>query len=121
MEIIYSYRYRIYKDPYTYRDKSDPYAYSFERRPSNASVMYDLSYFTFSDEEYLSKRHFSYDNPLNIYEDDYDYQLDSLNDTEIKLINEFLNNGNQAVLEKEFKQMYPDMNSYWTPVVREII
>ena len=59
--------------------------------------------------------------PLNIYEDDYDYQLDSLNDTEIKLINEFLNNGNQAVLEKEFKQMYPDMNSYWTPVVREII
>ena len=59
--------------------------------------------------------------PLNIYEDDYDYQLDSLSDTEIKLINEFLDSGNQAVLEKEFKQMYPDMNSYWTPVVREII
>ena len=39
----------------------------------------------------------------------------------IKLINEFLDSGNQAVLEKEFKQMYPDMNSYWTPVVREII
>ncbi len=68
MDIIYSYRYRIYKDDHTFQDKSDPYAYSFEKRPSNASVMYDLDYFTFSDYDYMHARKFNYDQPMNIYE-----------------------------------------------------
>lgn len=58
--------------------------------------------------------------PLNIYEDDYDYQLDSLNDTEIKLINEFLDGNNQAIFESEFRRRYPNMQSYLTPIVRKI-
>lgn len=67
-EPIYSYRYRVYSNEHDYVDKSDPYAFYSERRPSNASVMYDLNYYSFSDDEYMAKRHFSYDNPCNIYE-----------------------------------------------------
>ena len=59
--------------------------------------------------------------PFNPYEDNYDYQIGSLSDTEIKLINEFLNDGNQAIFEREFKNKYPNMKSYLTPVVRKII
>lgn len=58
--------------------------------------------------------------PLNIYEDDYDYQLDSLNDTEVKLIKEFLDENNQAIFEGEFRRRYPNMQSYLTPIVRKI-
>ena len=66
-ECIYSYRYRIhYKGNII--EKTDPYAFYSERRPANASVMYDLSYYKFTDDEYMSKRDFSYQNPLNIYE-----------------------------------------------------
>ncbi len=68
MEIIYLYRYRIWKDDHTFQDKSDPYAFAFEKRPGNCSAMYDLDYFSFSDEEYMGKRSFSYDQALNIYE-----------------------------------------------------
>lgn len=59
--------------------------------------------------------------PFNPYEDDYDIQLDSLSNDEIRLIREFLDEGNQAVFEREFKSKYPNMKSYLTPVVREII
>ena len=65
---IYSYRYRIYKDEYNFVEKSDPYAYEFERRPANASCIYDLDYYQFSDEEFLNKRDVAYDKPINIYE-----------------------------------------------------
>ena len=66
-ECIYSYRYRIhYKGNII--EKTDPYAFYSEKRPANASVMYDLSYYNFTDDEYMSKRNFSYQNPLNIYE-----------------------------------------------------
>ena len=67
-ECIYSYRFRIYTDKDHYVDKSDPYAFYSERRPANASVMYDLSQYRFSDQEYMEKRTFSYQNPMNIYE-----------------------------------------------------
>ena len=67
-ECIYSYRFRIYHKDGSFSDKSDPYAFYSERRPSNASVMYDLSQYQFTDQEYMSKRKFSYENPLNIYE-----------------------------------------------------
>lgn len=68
LEPIYSYRYRIYKQDGSYVDKSDPYAHVFEKRPANASVIYDLNYFHFSDEEFLNKRDDYYDAPMNIYE-----------------------------------------------------
>ena len=66
-DIIYSYRYRITTDNKVI-EKSDPYAFYSEKRPANASCMYDLSYYKFSDDEYMDKRNFSYQNPLNIYE-----------------------------------------------------
>ena len=67
-ECIYSYRYRITTQDDRVLYKSDPYAFYSERRPSNASVMYDLSMYQFTDQEYMEKRNFSYSNPLNIYE-----------------------------------------------------
>ena len=66
-ECIYSYRYRIINNGKIY-EKSDPYAFYSERRPANASVMYDLGQYKFTDDEYMEKRNFSYQNPLNIYE-----------------------------------------------------
>ena len=68
IEPIYSYRYRLYTDENNFIEKSDPYAFYSELRPSNASVMYDLDYYSFTDDEYMAKRKFSYDNPMNIYE-----------------------------------------------------
>ncbi|MBQ1483619.1 MAG: 1,4-alpha-glucan branching protein GlgB [Erysipelotrichaceae bacterium] len=67
-ECIYSYRYRITGKNGQVLYKSDPYAFYSERRPDNASVMYDLNQYRFSDDEYMAKRNFSYENPLNIYE-----------------------------------------------------
>lgn len=66
-ECIYSYRYKITNGDKVI-EKSDPYAFYSELRPANASVMYDLSQYKFSDDEYMDKRNFSYQNPLNIYE-----------------------------------------------------
>lgn len=68
MEPIYSYRYRVTAQNGDLIYKSDPYAFYSEMRPDNASVMYDLNYFQFTDKEYMDKRKFSYENPLNIYE-----------------------------------------------------
>ena len=58
---------------------------------------------------------------LDPYVENYDYQVGSLNTEEINLICEFLEDSNQAIFECEFKNRYPDMKSYLTPVVREII
>ena len=66
-ECIHSYRYRILHDG-NYIEKSDPYAFYSELRPANASIMYDLDYFHFTDDEYMENRKISYEDPLNIYE-----------------------------------------------------
>ena len=63
-ECIYSYRYRITGADGKIVYKSDPYAFYSERRPDNASVMYDLSQYRFTDDEYMAKRNFSYGNGL---------------------------------------------------------
>ena len=68
IEPVYMYRYRIYKDKTTYHDKIDPYAYYAQKRPDNASLMYDLDYYKWQDEAYIKERRFSYKDPLNIYE-----------------------------------------------------
>lgn len=65
---IYSYRYRIWKDNKNYVEKSDPYAYAYEKRPANASCIYDLDYYKFSDKRFLNNRNVGYDKPINIYE-----------------------------------------------------
>lgn len=67
-ELIYAYRYRIYKNDNTYQDKIDPYAFYGEKRPANASCMYNLDYYHWQDADYLKKRTFNYDQPVNIYE-----------------------------------------------------
>ena len=67
-ECIYSYRYRITCANGNVVEKSDPYAFYSERRPANASVMYDLSQYQFTDQEYMDNRQFSYQKPMNIYE-----------------------------------------------------
>ena len=66
-EYIYVYRYRVWSDEKTFTDKSDPYAFFSERRPANASIMYSGNY-SFQDGEYMARRRFSYEDPLNIYE-----------------------------------------------------
>lgn len=55
--------------------KSDPYAFYSEIRPNNASVVYDISSFEWSDDEWLESRdklieksHEGIEYPLNIYE-----------------------------------------------------
>ncbi len=63
---IYSYKYRIFKDEYNYHDKIDPFAYYSELRPSNASVMYDIDLYKFSDDEFLKNVNNS--EAINIYE-----------------------------------------------------
>ena len=70
MEYIYSYRYRIYKNEFEFHDKIDPFAKYFERRPDNASVMYDLSFYKFTDNEFLQKKdeYKDFHKPMSIYE-----------------------------------------------------
>ena len=68
IEPLYSYRYRIYKDEHTYHDKIDPFAFYSERRPANASCMYDLDHYQFDDYYYMNDRRLDYQEPLNIYE-----------------------------------------------------
>jgi len=65
---VYAYRYRIYKNNNTFQDKSDPYAFFSERRPANASCMYDLDYFKFKDTKWQKKKKDIFKDPMNIYE-----------------------------------------------------
>ncbi len=50
--------------------KSDPYGFAAEKRPQTASIVYGLEGFTWSDENWLTKRASSliYDRPMFIYE-----------------------------------------------------
>jgi 1,4-alpha-glucan branching enzyme len=50
--------------------KADPYAFHFEVRPKTASVIYDLSGYEWSDQQWMADRAKTapYDRPLNIYE-----------------------------------------------------
>jgi 1,4-alpha-glucan branching enzyme len=50
--------------------KSDPYGFHAEKRPDKASKVYDLSTYTFTDQEWMKKRKTaqSHNQPINIYE-----------------------------------------------------
>ncbi len=65
-----SYKYYIEKRNGDFVHKSDPYASHFETRPGNASKVYDLEGYKWSDEEFIKlnrgKDHLK--SPMNIYE-----------------------------------------------------
>lgn len=62
------YKYRIYKNDGCFTDHCDPYGYGMELRPQNASVVRDLTSYTFHDEKWMKKRTDCRNSPLNIYE-----------------------------------------------------
>ncbi len=65
-----SYKYSVLGKDGIRRMKADPYAFHAETRPANASKVYDLDGFRWSDEEYLQVvyRRDIYSSPVNIYE-----------------------------------------------------
>ncbi|RKZ01044.1 1,4-alpha-glucan branching enzyme [Candidatus Fermentibacteria bacterium] len=64
------YRYLITAKNGTKLEKSDPYAVCFEKRPGNSSVVEDPFSYTWSDENWMTRRRNSstFDAPVSIYE-----------------------------------------------------
>ncbi len=62
------YKYRVTQVDGTVVDKSDPYAFGSELRPNTASIIRDLTYNKWNDEEWMNNRTNNYNKPLNIYE-----------------------------------------------------
>lgn len=62
------YKYRVTQATGRIVDKMDPYAFYSELRPNTASIVEDLEYSKWSDEEWLKQRTKNFDRPLNIYE-----------------------------------------------------
>lgn len=62
------YKYRIYKRDGTVIDHADPYAFYSELRPNTASIVYDLSRFTFQDEKWIKGRKTLSNGAISIYE-----------------------------------------------------
>ena len=63
-----AYKYRITQATGRVVDKMDPYAFYSELRPNTASVVEDLSWDRWSDEEWLANRNKGFDRTINIYE-----------------------------------------------------
>lgn len=62
------YKYRIYKRDGSFMDHCDPYGFGMELRPNSASIIRDLSAYSFQDEKWMQKRTDCKEKPLNIYE-----------------------------------------------------
>ncbi len=62
------YKYRIYKRDGSFTDHCDPYGFGMELRPNTASIIRDLSEYTFQDKKWMKNRSDSKVRPLNIYE-----------------------------------------------------
>ena len=62
------YKYRIYKKDGTFTDHCDPYGYYAELRPNNASRIFDIGRYQFSDKKWLAQRGNFLNKPINIYE-----------------------------------------------------
>ncbi len=62
------YKYQITSADGRVLTKSDPYGFHFETRPSNASKVYSLGAYKWSDGKYLAARRDMYEQPMNIYE-----------------------------------------------------
>ena len=63
-----AYKLRIYKKDGKYIDHCDPYGYYAERRPNTASIIFDLSRYSFRDREWMQIRGNFKNKPINIYE-----------------------------------------------------
>ena len=65
-----AYQYAIWSSDCHYTGKADPYAFQAQLRPDTASVLCDLSGYTWGDKSWLSYRakHPPYQRPMNIYE-----------------------------------------------------
>ena len=65
-----AYQYAIWSSDHHYTGKADPYAFQAQLRPDTASVLCDLSGYTWGDKAWLSYRikHPPYQRPMNIYE-----------------------------------------------------
>lgn len=62
------YKYRIYRPDGSWLDHCDPYGFFMELRPHNASILQDLSSYTFRDESWMRRRTDGRCRPVNIYE-----------------------------------------------------
>ena len=64
------YKYEIRTDSGKVLLKSDPFAFAAEKRPNNASIVFDLSSYSWKDREWLEKRRREREKaaPANIYE-----------------------------------------------------
>ena len=62
------YKYRIYLQDGSSVDHCDPYGYGMELRPASASIIRDLSSYTFQDDAWMKMRNDCKTKPLNIYE-----------------------------------------------------
>lgn len=62
------YKYRVLGADGITRDKADPYGICSELRPKTASVYYDKYKYNWGDREWVEKREYSFNRPLNIYE-----------------------------------------------------
>ena len=63
-----TYKYRITQATGRVVDKIDPYAFYSELRPNTASIVEDLKWDKWSDEQWLEKRNKGFNEPVNIYE-----------------------------------------------------
>ncbi len=62
------YKYRVTQSTGRVVDKIDPYAFYSEFRPDTASIVVDLSWDGWHDEEWMKTRTKGYDRPVSIYE-----------------------------------------------------
>ena len=62
------YKYRIYDQNGRCLDRCDPYGNFMELRPHNASILWDMKKFSFTDSKWMKKRSDHKNKPLNIYE-----------------------------------------------------
>ena len=65
---MYKYRVYIKNADVPFIDHCDPYGFGMELRPSNASVVRDISGFRWSDAKWMKKRGGHFEKPVNIYE-----------------------------------------------------
>lgn len=65
-EIVY--KYLIKGADHRFVTKTDPFGFYSEVRPNNASILYDINNFKWSDSNYLKKRKKNNDLGINIYE-----------------------------------------------------
>ena len=62
------YKYRIYRQDHSFLDHCDPYGFGMELRPNTASIIRDLSAYSWKDDKWMKKRTDCKNKPLNIYE-----------------------------------------------------